>query len=311
MIVSRARKTTYPSREQWLQARRRHIGSSDVPAILGHGYADQSPYSVWADKVSDQPEKLTKTKAKLFQRGQIAEELVLRLWEIEHEKDVDRHSLTIYEHASYPFLAASLDSSIRGQDPTAPVEAKYVGPQFWSDWDADKPPLRHAIQVQHQLDCVGGQVGYLVGLCGHEIKVFTIERSERFLTFLRPRLVEFWEKHVLARTPPPVDFSDATRAALERLFPADVGTACHLDSTFAALLDKRQRAKDRIKRLEQIAAAAENKIKERLGEHAYGLLDDGRAVSWKLQERAGYTVEATSFRQFRVLAKHPKGVLEG
>ena len=46
----------YTSRDAWLCARRRGLGGSDVPAILGlSSYA--TPLSVWASKTENEPER--------------------------------------------------------------------------------------------------------------------------------------------------------------------------------------------------------------------------------------------------------------
>ena len=43
--------TDYGNRADWLQARRKGLGSSDTAAIFGEGYSDQSALTVWQDKI--------------------------------------------------------------------------------------------------------------------------------------------------------------------------------------------------------------------------------------------------------------------
>src|SRR4051812_25601533 len=55
----------HATREEWLRARMKGIGASDTAAILGEGYEDQSPITVW-DSKRNEPREIDPAKLKRF-----------------------------------------------------------------------------------------------------------------------------------------------------------------------------------------------------------------------------------------------------
>jgi predicted phage-related endonuclease len=301
----------FESREDWLVGRRKCIGSSDTPAILGLGYANQSKFSVYTDKTTDVPPRFDKaTKARL-DRGQIGERFVLSMFEESTGMQVFTNTKpTICMHPTLEFVGASLDAYVEpAQTVFRSVEAKLVmNREAWREWEGENPPLRHAIQVQHQLWCTGWPRGYLVGWTGDQVRIFEIDRNDEFLAKLEPILRQFWFEYVLPRNPPPIDGSQATNAALLRLFPKSEDYAIALGTTEEELIEKMDRTKARIKKLEAIESELANRLKLKLGDAAYGVCPNGRCVSWKSYEVNEYMVKAQTKRPLLFPKRLPKGV---
>lgn len=300
--------TEYPSRDAWLAARRKVIGSSDARALFGCGYSGESPLSVYASKVSDEPERRSEAEQKRLRKGQIGEEFVLRLFEEQEGIGVSQHrEPCLYRNPNVPYVGASLDAWTPGRSGNEVVEAKLVGRHAAHEWEDDHPPLGHMIQVQHQLWCTGWKSGYLVGWDGaDDVKVYRIARNDDFIELLHEKCHRFWHNHVLPRIPPEPDGSDGSAEAIRRLFPVDSGAVVALGHEEDELLAELGQIKEQAKQLEKRRGEIENRVKMLLGEATYGVLPSGRAVSWKLQERAEYTVKASSYRVLRVHEKQPK-----
>ncbi len=108
----------------------------------------------------------------------------------------------------------------------------------------------------------------------------------------------FWQM-IEARTPPPADYAkdlDAIRSLYTGTGPqVDLSG----DEKFGKLLDERDAILARRNQAVADAKAINAKVIEAM-KNAEAVVHDARLVSYKLQERKGYAVEATSFRVLRV-----------
>lgn len=303
------RWTTFTDRDEWLAARCSVIGSSDVPALLGLGYAGQNAMTVFASKRGQVEQRFTKATQKRFEKGRIGERFVLDMFRLETDLDPVHTSLpAICYHPTLDFLGASLDAYVVESGEHCAVECKMVGGKAWMDWADDEPPVRHAVQVQHQLLCTGWNRGYLVGWTGEECKIYEIHRQESLLELLAEKLTRFWHDNVLAGVAPPLDGSEATAEALRMLWPHDKGDVVELGEAEVGLYNRIGEIDSSLKALKAEQEEAKSRIKLLLGDASYGVLPTGAAVSWKTQERKGYYVEPGESRVFRRHDRLPKGV---
>lgn len=286
------------SREQWLAQRTRMVGASESPAILGVGYAGQSRFSVYESKVNPTTEYCERPE---FRIGLLMEPVLRSLFTDETGIAVETTSpFTIFRHPEIPFIGATLDGVADDCGEIVPVELKNVSYHARTEWDDGAAPLKYQVQVQHQLACTGASHGYLFGLIGgSDPQVRRIERNDRFITALIEQLGEFWHC-VLTRTPPPVDGSEATAAAIARLWPADTGAVVDLPAEAADWATKLAVAKAAIKDAEAAKAEAENRLKAAIKDAAFGRLPDGSGFSWKTQT-AKYEARPACEKTFRVL----------
>lgn len=285
--------------ETWLAARRSMIGASESPAIVGCGYSDESPWTVWAKKtglIDDTPD------SELLWYGRKMQPITLERFTIETGIQVqDLGEFTIQRHQELPWLGCTLDGM--GEDPAglAVVEAKNIGHYGLEEWNAPEPPLRVQVQIQHQLAVTGLSVGYAVATVGgNKLRFRRIERNERFIGILIERLKAFWQC-VETNTPPEVDGSAATARVLQLLHPDDSGETVSLPPEAAQWDADLKGAKAKVKELEELIRDRENRIKAELGSHTFGLLPDGGKFSFKTTERDGYEVKPTKYRTLRRL----------
>lgn len=289
LIPSIGPKTTaiirdYGDRATWARARTSSIGSSDAAAILGVGYANQSPLSVWADKVSPQEE--TEADRERFLCGNVIEPAIRKLFSITQGLAVDYMPNVIFQSADHYFMTASLDGWVVDDDGPAVLECKNVSGFHLHEWREDSEAvLQYNVQTQHQLAVTGWDRAYLMGLIGgNQWAVKTIERDQEFIDLLTQREAEFWQ-FVANRCEPPADSTVATARALARLHPDDNGETVSLPMNLQTSVREIQERNVSINRIQGEIEFRKNSIKQFLGDNTFGELSDGKKVSWKTQER--------------------------
>ena len=288
------------SEQAWLVARRSFIGASESPVLLGVGYKGTSPLAIWQSKVLGGESTAGDLRMRI---GKMKEPIIRELVAEALGQQVFVPRCMALRSESHPFIGASLDAEIDHQEfGRCPVELKNIGSHAAGEWeDGEPPPLKYAVQVQHQLLVTGARMGFLAGLIADErLVVKQVERDEAFIAALIQTLAEFWQ-HVTAREMPPADDSEATARALAAIYPRDDGSTIILPVEATSLIAAREEAAAKIKDAEAAKMAADNALKAMLGEHTTGELPDGRRVTWKVQETKGYTVEPRINRVLRVL----------
>lgn len=284
------------TREDWLQARASGIGASESAIVLGVS-PYKTPFGLWAEKTgladpSDESEAM--------RIGRAMEPVIAQLYQEATGREVaDPGDYSIERHPQAPYLFATVDRLVidcaRG---VGICELKNAGAYKAHEWD-DGAPLAYQVQVQHQMAVCGVQwasVAVLIG--GNKFRWCDVERNDRFISAMLPRLAEFW-RLVETRTPPPVDGDESTTRALAALYPTDDGESVMLperaarwDRWLADLAAKR-------KRIEAIEAKLKNRLRAKIGSAQYGVLPGGGRWKWATTERKAYTVEAKTTRELR------------
>lgn len=211
------------ARAQWLEERRRGIGSSDVAAILGVAPASwgASPHSVWLDKLGWAAER---EAAPEMAWGSDVEPAILRYVARAHELDI-RPNAELHRHPTEPWAVATPDALLWRGEPTGVVEVKNYGVSEGWGRDGDEAgdesvPAHVRLQAWHQQWVTGlrGESYIAASLWGRPPRLYPLRWEPRYEDVAVPQLRAFWAL-VEARTPPAVDASDACRDALQRLCP--------------------------------------------------------------------------------------------
>ena len=296
---------TYPTRADWLAARRLGLGASDSAALFGES-PWQSPLALYAEKrgLSGSDERDAPEYVKW---GLKLEPAIAQAFEEDTGRRViDVPAFTIERDASLPFLCATLDrrqARFADESLLAPqigvLELKTTNRFMRRDWD-DGVPLHYQIQVQHQLAVTGEAFASVaVLIAGAEFLWVDVPRHEAFIDELRRRCAEFWAR-VEAGDPPPVDASQATRDALHRMYPSEaVPEMISLSPDLAQWDEARVAGKAAVKTANEQILLAEAHIKAAIGEHAGGIIPGGAAYTWRLQQKKAYAVAASASRVLR------------
>lgn len=291
---------TIDERQQWLEARRNGIGSSDVPAVLG--------ISPWKTALDVYLAKINTAPATEGLSG--PQEWGLRMEPVIAAAAMDHYGWTVEKvptlrHREHDWLIASPDRANQdGELLEIKTSARADG---WGQPETADIPQHYWIQVQHQLEVADRPVAWVLALIGgNDFRRYRIERDAGYMPTVFEPLREFWQC-VENRTPPEIDWENPPSiSALNRLFEPKPGTFTVLDDDAERLADEYAALGEAEKEAKEARELCKSKLIVALGEHAEGLLTDGRRISRKTVERKGYTVEPSSYVDFRIL-KAKKG----
>lgn len=268
--------TASMSRAEWLDFRRKGIGGSDVAAILGMSPWN-TPYSVWAKKTGRVP--VEGEENEFMHWGTIMEPILAHEFEEATGKRVRRQNKTFFV-PEHPFLRANIDRDVIGEDGI--LEIKTATEYKSSEWADNEVPVPYQLQVQHYmyvLDRPYCYFAYLVG--GHSFGYKRVERDQDAIDVIEPRLIKWWEQHVIKDAPPAIDGEDATTRALRQMYPDDTGEVVMLEDHFDSLLENREQLQANIKGTKKIVTSIDNELRAAIGDAT-----TGESRTWMVTNKA-------------------------
>ena len=265
----------FDSRILWLEGRNKYIGSSDAPAILGHGYAGESISTVWGEKVGTYKKTFSPEQIQLMNEGRIGEQFVVAMFANRHpDLKVEKPAAFQLEVCpEHPYLCASLDAWAFALEERIPIEAKVIQnqPQEWNDGGC---PIKYQIQLQHQMLVIGAKRGVVVAYVLGRYEERWYERDDQFLEAALTCYQKFWQ-HVIDRTPPQ---DDTPMAYAVQRAETEWGTARRLGKRGSDAVREYFKALEELDKVERKV----NTAKALLAEHAKGveflILDDQQVV---------------------------------
>lgn len=287
-------------RALWLAERRKGIGASEAPAVLGvSSYA--SPYSVAAVKqglaVEDPETELTRWGR--YVEAPMIKALVEETgWTAFQSGDLYRCGI-----AGLEFMQATLDGLAVVDEVAGGIECK-LKIFHAREWEEDGVPFPVQVQCQHAMVVTGLPFFIVIGLLdGYRLRWKRIEYDAAFVEEqLVPIEKQFWADLQAGR---PISAAigdpDATAAALKARFPRDVRPEpIHLAGDhWMKHRDSWREAAASEKHWKFVKDQHKNALVAAIGEHACARLDDGTGLTLHTTDRAGYAVEPASFRVLR------------
>jgi len=314
-------RTTSLNRDEWLDVRKRGIGSSDAGAAVGlHPY--KSPLTLWMEKTGRDaglPKVDPDDETSPMYWGTLLEPIVAAHYTRRTGLRVRRIN-AVLQHPQEPWMLANIDREVVGAPDVQLLECKtagYHGAKLWEDG----VPEYIQLQVLHQLAVTGKQAADVaVLICGQELRVHRIKRDEAMIAQLVELERRFWQC-VVTDTAPPADGSESSDVALRALWPRDRGQVLdfsqdwEMSSAFSDLLALRHVLADTVSREAQV----KQRIQQRMGEATTARFEVGE-VRWKrakdavtvdfdrlLKDQPGlasaYEVSRPGTRRFTVRAK--------
>lgn len=211
------------SQAEWLEVRRKGIGSSDCAAACG-----LNPYmsmlELWMIKTGRNKQSIedeSEGHAPLYWGKQL-EPLVAEYYSMHTNRKVRRVNAVLqHPDPDKSFMLANLDYSVVGSEDVQVLECKTAGEHGAKLW-RDGVPLYVLCQVQHQLAVTGNKAAHIcVLICGHETRIFKVTRSESVIQHIVNAERYFWEC-VEKDIPPDADASASAAKALQQLYPEHV-----------------------------------------------------------------------------------------
>ena len=272
------------SHEDWLEVRKQGIGSSDAAAACGiHPYL--SMLELWMIKTGRLHSHLDDDidgYSPLYW-GNTLEPMVAKYYQ-QHTGNKVRRVNAILQHPDPDnhFMLANLDYAITGNEEVQILECKTAGEHGAKLWKHGVP-LYVTCQVQHQLAVTGKQAAHIcVLLCGHEAKIYKVERDERLIASIIEHERLFWQ-YVETDTPPTPDHSESAARALKQLYPTpepsskvDLREDDGANKLFEQLLSYR----DYMQELEQRHDQVKHQLQSLIQDNEIAVFEKG-AISWK------------------------------
>lgn len=299
-------------RLEWLQARAQGVTATDMRVLSGHGYAGESVYQRWLEKVSpvvDDP-----AVALALELGRDEEPVIAKHAARRYGTRVRRIGLV--QHRDYPTHLASPDL-ISGDGGL--VEGKVTGSWYlkqhaddgseWTNADGWTLPPAWLTQARWQRHVSGRSHVHVFALIADRraFTGWTVEPDEVEESICVELADELW-RCVETDTPPPIDWDTITVQEVQARYPRPTRPSVVVPSVVdvAGLLELRRQLKNdeatTRAALEQIDAT----LKAWAGEATDVVNELGDVLySYPLRQRAGYSVGPAEYRQLTVKTPRP------
>jgi putative phage-type endonuclease len=296
-------KTHDLSREEWLTARRRGIGSSDAAAAIGLN-PHQSMLELWMIKTGrshllSQSDPGDRTGATYW--GNLLEPIVAAHYTHETGYKVRKiNAILLHPDPDKAWMLANIDREILGAPDVQILECKTAGEFGARTWREGVPEYVQC-QVQHQLAVTGKEAADVcVLICGQEIQIHRIDRDNELIKGLIKLEREFWH-YVETDVQPPADGSESADRALRSLYSHDYGDVADFreNRAMSAVFADLQALREEIATRDKLEQQLKQTIQQMMGSSSRALFETG-SVSWK-RSKDGIQLDTT-----RLETDHPE-----
>ena len=276
--------------------RKNHLGSSDLPAILGFSRFANA-YDIWLEKtgriVHNERTEDYITAGNLFEKPVIEwfrEYIGQAVQEQDAEHDMER------KVADLP-IVVHLDGVM--EETGDPVEVKTAGlygpiQTLWGETGTDEVPEYECIQTHCHLMATDREICHVpTFLGGRGFGYFFVKRDNAIVDLIREQAIRFWEDNVLKDIPP--ENCAPTLAMAKRIR--------HVESDPVALDEEAVQmwltAKERAKEAQAVVDFHHAELLAALDGRDMGTCALGDITHFE-QNRKGYEVQPASFRVMRL-----------
>lgn len=266
-------------RPQWLAARRRGLGASDVAAILGFSQYT-TPWQVWAEKLDvRRPDDQPSAAADL---GNELESWLIDQANVLLGVPVTNTAAQLYRHPEHEWRLVSpdgvaVDGDVGVECKTAGLASGYGPPKGWDDGGI---PLGYEFQCRWAMHVMGWRKIELIGLVANMGLVRrTVTRDLSVEADLVSQVTDWWTRHIIGRQEPPLGAADSPIMA--DIYPTSNGEVVDLDATTAIEAWHAYRdARDREKAARRDKETAGAVLKHLLGPAWGGKVDGHLIATW-------------------------------
>lgn len=283
--------------EEWLEARKQGIGSSEAGTIIGvNPY--ETPLQLWLRKTGQTP---SKTETFLMKAGHYLEQAVTQFWQDATGHTVIKSSAgdwIVYDKKR-PYLRVSPDrtywpsGAVHNQANRGILECKTTQRTI----DPDDLPKTWFCQLQYQLGVAGLQYGSLAWLtAGREFGYKDIAFVPEFYDWMTEQIERFWTVNVQGGVEPePMNASDI----LLKFATPESGKVLEVSEEIAMLCQELHAVKDELAAVDERKKELEDKIKLNFS--------DAEAISYRGQTLATWKAPAPTakFDTKAFSADHP------
>lgn len=268
--------------------RQKHIGASDMPAIMGLS-PWRTPYDVWLEKTG-QVEPQYESEAMGI--GNMLEDGLLDWASARLEMPITKNQYRVHENT---ILSASHDALVNGSP--IGLEAKTSGRNDdWGDDGTDDVPAHVIIQCHQQMLVSGLELVFVPALLGGGFglsrRLYRIVRDNDICEVIEREGIRFWREHVIPRVAP----DGAPTLEVARRIIRTPNKITQIDPEIIA---EWETAKANAALYEKVAKARQAEILAMLGD-AEAAEYDGGMLTYYEQTRQAYQVQESKYRVMRI-----------
>lgn len=268
-------------RKDWLEARRKGIGASDVSSIMGYGYG--SPLRVWLSKVH--PELLEEEENReLLEFGLDVEPAIARAYSratgLEIKTYFGRNGIAV--HPQYPEILCSPDRITSEHDRLVQLKWESSFSDKFGEPGTDQVPDAYLIQCAHEMAVVGCEFEDIATMhAGPPLLIYPLRRDPELEKVVIDAARAFWADYVLTKKEPPIDASKDWAMYIEKRFPEHSGKMLAVsDESIGHDLMMLHHNCDYIEQLETETEKLKNRLKQFIGD-ADGIEGDFGRITWR------------------------------
>lgn len=308
------RLTVHDTPEPWLEHRRQGVTSSDIPALLGHGYAGRTIFHLYLDKIR-QAEEDPGMKWK-FRCGHHMEPLI-------HERVEEETGWSLWDPGGYAVvehpegllmatvdrlrIAPPGDQGLRGDQPIsahpdgvvtwrAALEFKWFDRSIAAGFQSSKFFAYSLSQVTVAMMCCDVQEGAVVASFGQmdDFAVIPVVRSAAMEEIIWERAREFWAYVEAREVPGPqyVDESKAVGDALSEIYAGETGEVRELGEEWRERILRLKELREEKKELEDEYQEIRNLAARELEGASFGIVPGcERKLKWSKRKGGGFYVD--------------------
>jgi len=319
MTITRIPLNNVP-RDQWLERRRKYVNASETPIVVGEAQWG-SLAELYAEKKGLRGPR--KDITGVLRRGNWGESSVFdALAEFYPDWEIIRAKVHVLDEDKRQACTPDGFARAPDRDGIGVVQAKVVArnifrnkwledPDDHIEYSAATPPAAYRIQTLHEMmlnECSWGVLAVLINSeYTWDFRLFEVQRDKVIEDRIDYRIADFFERYFDPGIMPPFE-PQRDDELIKQLYPQDMGTAVDLtfDNRVLELVDEFLRAQATEKIAKGQIKTIKTELQGKMGEHTYGLLGNGKCLSWKTQHTRAHTVEAYDSRVFRILNRAPK-----
>lgn len=207
---------TTQSRTEWLKARAKGIGGSEITAVMGlDPYA--TPYALWERKtgrVGDFGEN------KFTRAGNYLEDAVGQMFADASGFEIYTKPDMHFAHPDYPHLLGTPDRFVSTKTGDGILEIKTTQKRITREDIMEGNMLRWYFQVLWYMGITGKKTGFIAWLCsGVDFDFVQIDFNESIFEDMVQAGNDFWTNNVIADVPPAPISKDDIMKAIGKVLP--------------------------------------------------------------------------------------------
>lgn len=268
------------NREEWLRDRRKGLGGSDAPALLG-----LSPWAsamdVWVEKTGRAPKSDPDPDREfLLDLGTAVEPFIAKRYERETGR-ITRSVPGVMRHPLHEVILGTPDRLVVGEKRGVELKSEIQFQDRFGDPGTDDVPDWYRVQCAHYMAITGFEswdIALLHG--GTRFGIYPIDRDPVAENSLIEFELDWWDRHVVKDTPPEIDGSSAWTRYLAQKFPKHIKPLIEADDAASKFATQLIRARTVIDDADMMKTEYENRLKAIIGENE-GIRGAFGRITWK------------------------------